>query len=239
MEIPHEHHRKWARRAVMLWHRKPTHVAASLACAPCKQHNREILRTARRFDVRYVAMGSNRYEAAQVAAGHHEGLAVRGTTLMVRSSQFLKLIRNGTMALARSRELWPFIPVGLKAALYLSPDAPFLRLVYPGIVTFNYFYYAPWDEVECESVLRELGWELPTNCNSSWRADCAFTEVKNYMFTKTTGMDYVDAFFSNRIRQGDLTRDEAVRRLVVEGRPSPERLDEACSALGVPASLFP
>jgi glutamine---fructose-6-phosphate transaminase (isomerizing) len=238
MDIPHAHHRKWAKRAVMLWLRQPSPVVASLACAPCKQHNREVLRIARRYGVPFLAMGSNRYEAVQVAVSHTSMRAGGRPGLAVKMRQSLTLARKGTLALARSRELWPFVPVGVKAALYLSPDAPFLRFAYRGIETFNYFYLAPWDEAECEAVLRDLGWEQPSDCPSSWRADCAFTEIKNRIFTRTSGMDYVDAFFSNRIRAGDLDRDEALRRLGIEGRPSQARLEEACSMLGVPADLF-
>jgi glutamine---fructose-6-phosphate transaminase (isomerizing) len=238
MDIPHAHHRTWAKRAVMLWLRKPSPVVASLACAPCKQHNREVLRVARRHQVAFLAMGSNRYEAVQVAVSHTRMRAGGRPGLAVKLRQSMTLARKGTVALARSRELWPFVPVGVKAALYLSPDAPFLRFAYRGIETFNYFYLAPWDEAECEAVLRDLGWEQPSNCPSSWRADCAFTEIKNRIFTRTSGMDYVDAFFSNRIRAGDLDRDEALRRLAIEGRPSQHRLEEACSMLGVPADLF-
>jgi hypothetical protein len=238
MRISHRHHREWARRAVMLWLRRPTPVVASLACAPCKRHNREILSVARRHGVRFLVMGSNRYEGVQVAVSHTHMREGEHPGFMDRLRQSMTLARKGVAALARTRELWPFIPVGVTAALYLSPDAPMLRLAYRGIETCNYFYLAPWDEAECEAVLRDLDWELPPSCNSTWRADCAFVEIKERMFTRTSGMDYVDAFFSNRIRVGDLTREEALRRLEAEGRPSEARLQEACAMLGISAEPF-
>jgi glucosamine--fructose-6-phosphate aminotransferase (isomerizing) len=238
MDISREDHRRWARRAVILWTMKPSPVIANLACAPCKQHNRAILEVARRHDVSHVVMGSNRYEAFHVSSGHRDDLARDGSTLIVKSRQLLMLMRKGAIALTKSTELWRFLPVGIRSVLYLSPDAPFLRMRYPGISTVNYFYHADWNETACEEALAAVGWEMPSDCNSSWRADCAFAEVKNRMFEKMTGITYADAFFSNRVRQGDISREVALRRLDVEGKPSPQRLAEACAVLDLPTDLL-
>lgn len=237
LEIDREHHNRWARRAVMLWRKEPTSVHASLACAPCKQVNREILKLSRRYRVRYLAMGSNRFEAVQLAPSVGRKTQQRESRL-TRKFGSLRLASVGAVALARSRNLWRFIPVGVKGVLYISQDTPLLRFLYPEVKTFNYFYYAGWDEQECEAALRDLGWQLPPGCDTSWRADCTFAEVKNRMFEEMAGMTYVDAFFSNRVRSGEMTRDEALRRLQVEGRPSDKRLKEACDVMGVPTDIF-
>jgi hypothetical protein len=237
LDIDVEHHNRWARRAVMLWQQEPTPVHASLACAPCKQVNREILKLARRYKVGYLAMGSNRFEAVQLAPT----VSRKPSTKPRRAAKIretLRLTSAGLVALAHSRQLWRFIPVGLKSVLYVSQDTPLLRFLYPEVTTFNYFYYAGWNEKECEASLRELGWQLPPGCDTAWRSDCTFAEIKNRMFEKMVGMTYVDAFFSNLVRAGELDRDEALRRLQVEGRPSDERLKEACDVLEVPTETF-
>ena len=237
LDIDTEYHNRWARRAVMLWRKQPTPVHANLTCAPCKQVNKEILKLARQKRVRYLAMGSNRYEAVQLAVGVNTRAAAKKQR-GIKLGGFPRLIQAGLAALSRSGSLWRFIPVGLKCVLYITQDAPLLRFLYPEVTTFSYFYLASWDEQECEAALRELGWELPPGCDTSWRADCTFAEVKNRMFEEMTGMTYVDAFFSNRIRAGDLTREEALRRMEVEGRPSDERLQAACDVLEVPTEIF-
>jgi tRNA(Ile)-lysidine synthase TilS/MesJ len=237
LHIDHEYHNKWARRAVLLWREQPTPVHANLTCAPCKAVNREILKLARRNRVRYLAMGSNRYEAVQIAVGVGADVPRTGRHA-ARLLDSMRLFRRGLESLARSRALWRFLPVGVKGVLYITQDTPFLRLLYPEVTTFDYFDLAGWDEDECNAVLSELGWELPPGCVSSWRADCTFAELKNRMFEQMTGTTYVDAFFSNRIRLGDMTREEALRRLEVEGRASDERLEQACEVLGVPAETL-
>ena len=51
-------------------------------------------------------------------------------------------------------------------------------------------------------------------------------------------MTYVDAYLSNMIRAGILTRDEALRRVEVEGKISRERMKEACDTLDIPIESF-
>ena len=102
----------------------------------------------------------------------------------------------------------------------------------------NYFYEAEWNESQCNEVLNELGWELPPGCFTTWRADCAFAELKNYMLYKTIGITYTDAFLSNMVRAGVLDRDQALDRIKVEGKISPERFEDVCNILKLPNDLF-
>ena len=48
----------------------------------------------------------------------------------------------------------------------------------------------------------------------------------------------MDAFLSNMVRAGTLSRDEALRRTKVEGRVSVERLSDACETMELPDELF-
>ena len=102
----------------------------------------------------------------------------------------------------------------------------------------DYYYIAGYDENAVIGFLADSGWEIPNNCNTTWRADCVFSELKNYLFRKYEGMNYVDAYLSNMIRDGVLTREEALNRVNVEGATSKERLEEVCNILGVPVGLL-
>lgn len=237
MDISREYHRKIARNVILLWLKNPLPVIANLACAPCKQHSQKILQIAEKHNIRYVVMGGNKYEAFQLSSGYHDDMAANISSI-ARIKQLLMLLKKGGLALTKSIELWRFLAVGIRSVLYVSPDSPYLRFRYAGVITFNYFYHTGWNEMECEGALSELGWELPPNCSSSWRADCVFTEVKNYMFKKMTGVTYMDAFFSTLVREGVLSRNEALQRLKIEGKPSLERLAEACNIMELPTDVF-
>ena len=83
-----------------------------------------------------------------------------------------------------------------------------------------------------------MGWELPPGCNSYWKADCDFAEIKNIMFKKTAGVTYADALFSNMVRLGYISREEAIARDETEGKTSEVRLKRALNTLGLPENFF-
>ncbi len=237
MDIPMDYHRRIARAVVLLWLKKPLPVIANLACAPCKSHNREILKIAKKHGIKYLVMGSNKYELFQLNSGYHDALADR-ISFAAKLKQLLMLMKKGGLVLTQSVGIWRFLWVGIRSVLYISPESPFLRCCYGDINTFNYFFHTEWSEAECEKSLSELGWEIPPNCNSSWRADCVFAEVKNYMFGKMNGISYVDALFSNLIRAGILSRDEALKRVDTEGKFSRDRFAEACRIMNLHTDIF-
>lgn len=238
MDISMERHKKVARAFVLIWLKNPQPVIANAACAVCKQHNREIMRVATKYVAPYVVMGSNVYEKFMFSTADSDVAGREAFSFSQKTRQLAMLIRKGSRALMQTVELWRFIPLGVEAALCLTPEAPYLRLRYGRKKILNYFYYANWDETECKNALDETGWELPRHCRSAWRADCVFAEVKNQMFRKMTGVSYADAYFSNLVRAGVLSRAEGLRRLQSEGGFSRDRLAEACRILDLPAELL-
>ncbi len=122
--------------------------------------------------------------------------------------------------------------------MYLNPHICYLRIRYPDIYRIDYFHHYEWNESEMKKVLVSLEWKLPPGCNSTWRADCSFEELKNYMFYKSIGATHIDALFSNMVRMGILSREEALRRIEVEGKISRERLSECYNILELPQDFL-
>ncbi len=209
-------------------------ILINLACAPCKFVNRELFRQAARLGVRTIVYGGNRFEyfPAGPASVDIDAEDRYSPANMLRDSA-LRLAR-GCAVLISCPPLVRHLPTLFAASvLYVNQYTPFLRLRYPGIVRFDYFHYADWDEARIAAVLRELGWTLPAGCTSSWRADCVFEAVKNAVFSEQVGFSYLQALYSNLIRAGKLTRAEALQRLAVEGVSEP-RLRTALRLCGLP-----
>jgi hypothetical protein len=241
MHISQEYHRRVAREIVMLWRKNPLPAIASLACAPCKLVNREAFRIAREQGVAWIVFGGNKYEAFQLGAGQVQRAdAKKRFSFAAQSQEVVLSAAKGLELLAKATGAWRFVPIGFQATiLYRSPHTSYLRLRYPEVGRMDYFLHAEWEESESEQVLAELGWQLPPGCNSTWKADCEFAELKNYMFRATTGLTYMDAFLSNLVRAGILSREEALRRVEVEGRMSPERLARVLRVLELPEDFLP
>jgi hypothetical protein len=124
------------------------------------------------------------------------------------------------------------------SVLYLNPYTAYLRLRYPVIFVVNYFDYVEWNEAELNEALDKLDWKLPEGCYSAKKADCEFAELKNLMFKEAVGATYSDYLFSNLIRYGKLSKEEAIERYDKEGRFSMLRFKNACKKLNIPQRIF-
>jgi PP-loop superfamily ATP-utilizing enzyme len=237
MNISKDYHRRIARNLVRLWNKKPHEAIANLACAPCKLVNREVFKIARDHKVRSIVNGVNRFEMMQFTAAQStttDIATVRLASLTEQVRRTLRVIGRGAVMLRRYPTLLRYVPIGFQASvMYVGFHTPYLRLRYSDIHALNYFYYADWTEAACEAALVQLGWQLPPGCNSTWKTDCSFAELKNCMFRRTVGVAYVDTFFSNMVREGLLGREEALVRLETSGRVSHERLADTYRILGL------
>jgi len=233
--IPGEFHRRVAAFSLRQWMKTRQPIFVNLACAPCKLVNREIFRWARKLRVKTVIYGGNRYEyfpvspaSVDLPAADRYGVAAMVIDTIVRLSRGARLLRQAPAALK-------YLPVYARASLlYVNQYSIYLRLAHPGIARFDYFHYADWDEAEVNRSLAELGWQLPPDCSSTWRADCVFEAVKNALFKRQLGYTYDEALYSNLIRVGKMTRDEALARLAGE-TGSERRLSRALDLIGIPA----
>ncbi len=237
LEISQEEHRRTAQELVRLWAEESTPVLANLACAPCKMLSRETFRVANQQQIPTIVYGGSKYETFQLSAAAPPSSA-RSNRLDSLRDQFRNMLATswrGVSALLQSRRLWRYLPIGVQASiLFVNPHTPYLKLRYRNIQAVDYFFIAEWDADAAQSALDEMGWRLPDYSNSAWRADCDFAEVKNAMFAKMTGVNYLDAYFSNMVRAGAMDREEALLRLATEGLPSPQRIANVATVLEIP-----
>ena len=227
MDISQKQHADVARRVLQMWQARPSLELTNLLCAVCKYVNRELFRIARKHRVAAVINGGNQFESFQVGLGHAKSSHGKGEHgLIPQIGRSVRLARRGLGFLLRNPRVIPLLPLGVKSALfYISPHSPYLRARYPDIMRLDYYHHTPYNEEECTRVVRdELGWELPPDCVTYWRADCAMDDLKNAMFHNIVGATYRDSYFSNMVRTGAVTRAEGMRRLQQEGTPVLERI---------------
>ena len=242
MDISKEKHKEFAKKMMTLWIETKDKIFANLACAPCKQHNYDVYKIAEENNINCIIFGGNKLESFQLGLGQSKKLKVKKSkeiTSWEKFNQMILVAKRGISILFKHPKLIFDFPVLFKASiLYLNNRTTYLRLRYSDIDMLDYYYLAEYDEKAVIKFLSDVGWEIPSNCNSTWRADCSFNEIKNYVFKKNTGMTYTDAFLSNSVRHGVLTRDEALERAKVEGKISQDRIKEVCGILKIPADSF-
>ena len=85
---------------------------------------------------------------------------------------------------------------------------------------FRLFNYIPWNEKEVNQVLLEkYDWEISPESDSTWRIGDGTSPFYNYIYYLIAGFTENDTLRSNQIREGMLTREEALRLVVKDNAP--------------------
>ena len=97
----------------------------------------------------------------------------------------------------------------------------FESLQKPGDVEALGFYdYIYWNEKEVVStIISELDWRGASDTTATWRVDDAAYPLIDYLYLKLVGFNEFDEHYSKLIREGQLSRDEALKRCLKDNAP--------------------
>lgn len=95
-------------------------------------------------------------------------------------------------------------------AYYMEPRKDFYFL----------FNYLVWDEkIVNDTLLGSYDWEISPDSPSTWRIGDGTAPFYNYIYMTANGFSEFDTFRSNQIREGMITREEALTNVLEENRP--------------------
>lgn len=96
------------------------------------------------------------------------------------------------------------------------------------------FDYWRWDEkIIDDTLINEYDWETAPDTNTTWRIGDGTAAIYNYIYYSVAGFTEHDTFRSNQIREGDLTRDEALVLVEDENRPRYPNIKWYLDAIGM------
>ncbi len=84
---------------------------------------------------------------------------------------------------------------------------------------YHIFDYWRWDENLINKTLDDYRWELAPDTSTTWRIGDGTAGFYNYVYYLVAGFTEHDTFRSNQIREGDLTRDDALMLVKEENLP--------------------
>lgn len=85
---------------------------------------------------------------------------------------------------------------------------------------FHMFDYYGWNEKEIEElILSEYKWEKANDTNSTWRIGDGTASFYNYIYYTVAGFSENDTFRSNQIREGMISREDAMLLVAEENIP--------------------
>lgn len=98
---------------------------------------------------------------------------------------------------------------------------------------YHIFDYWRWDEKIIDSTLEHYDWEKAPDTNTTWRIGDGTAAFYNYVYYTVAGFTEHDTFRSNQIREGDLTRAEALALVLDENRSRYPNIKWYLDAIGM------
>jgi hypothetical protein len=99
---------------------------------------------------------------------------------------------------------------------------------------YHIFDYWRWDEKTIDETLaNQYDWELATDTNTTWRIGDGTAAFYNYLYYTVAGFTEHDTFRSNQIREGQITREEAMQLVLDENRPRYQNIRWYLDAVGM------
>ena len=99
---------------------------------------------------------------------------------------------------------------------------------------FHIFDYWRWDEkLIDDTLLSEYDWERAPDTQTTWRIGDGTAAFYNYAYYTIAGFTEHDTFRSNQVREGDMTREEALRLVEEENTPRYPNLKWYLDVVGV------
>ncbi|PRX28368.1 Glutamine amidotransferase domain-containing protein [Meinhardsimonia xiamenensis] len=97
---------------------------------------------------------------------------------------------------------------------------------------FHIFDYWTWDEKLVDQTLAMYDWEKAPDTNTTWRIGDGTAAFYNYIYYTVAGFTEHDTFRSNQIREGQISREEALVRVKDENRPRYPNIKWYLDAIG-------
>jgi glucosamine--fructose-6-phosphate aminotransferase (isomerizing) len=105
------------------------------------------------------------------------------------------------------------------------------------VVPHEYVYlynYLPWDEdVINRTLIDQYDWELAPDSATTWRIGDGTAALYNLIYYTGAGLTENDTFRSNQIREGMITREDALKRVETENRPRFDSIKWYCDVIGL------
>lgn len=121
----------------------------------------------------------------------------------------------------------------LNASLWDTLGGEYFRSVAKQSDLVQLFDFVPWEEKKVDDVLADFGWEKASDTKTTWRIGDGTAAFYNYVFYVMAGFTEHDTFRSNQIREGQISRSNALQHVHDENRPRYENIRWYLDAIGL------
>lgn len=201
------------RKALTIWSKKPSSAMLPIICAVCKNWWPYFFKIANANNISLIVIGSNPYESATFKEA-----SFGSARTYSKLSRIPKTVSKGFGELRKNpgylKCSWKAVIRGFLLASHASPWA---KAIYGKYEVIRLFDYIPWDENQVlQTISENLGWQKDPGHPSPWRFDCRMDHIKKFLYTHMNGVSELSDFLSKMVREGKISRDEALKRLAME-----------------------
>lgn len=211
------------------WLKSPHLGMVSILTAGDKHFFRHVETVKSQTDISLNLWGVNPLEVTHFKAGFL-GIPPNFAEERVYSSGAMKQLRYQSLRL----KAMAASPSYFNSSLWDTLSGEYYRSFHKKTDYFHLFDYWRWDEKEVDSTLiNHYDWETAPDTNTTWRIGDGTAAIYNYIYYTVAGFTEHDTFRSNQIREGDLTREEALELVADENRPRYPNIKWYLDAIGM------
>lgn len=220
--------RRNVRRNVEAWLRRPDLGMVPLFMAGDKQFMWHANRLMNETGLKLMVYSTNHFERTDFKTGFC-GIAPASSGIQLNKMTATSKFR----LLAYYLKNYALNPGYLNGSLADTMTA-FLSYYFVNQDFLYLFDYVNWDETQINRILREeYDWELAKDTSTTWRIGDGTAPFYNYIYQTVAGFSEYETFRSNQIREGVITRAEALRLVEAENVPRIESIREYCGLIGL------
>lgn len=221
------------RKNVVAWMKKPDMGMIPLFMAGDKQYFYHANKVRKQYGLECVLMASNPFEKTHFKSGF---CGVEPTILKDSTKKMeLEQLEVGSILRMAGHYAKQYItnPKYINSSIWDTISATASYYVIPHNY-FRLFNYIPWDEKEVNDVLiNEYNWEIASDTKSTWRIGDGTSPFYNYVYYLVCGFSENDTLRSNQIREGMLTREEALEMVYRDNAPRFESMQWYFDTIGL------
>jgi len=217
---------------IRAWLNNPSFLMISIFAVADKTFGFKLSKIGKQYNIPLLVMGGNTgVENTSFKTGY---VGIYEEPNQIRFIQSIKL-------------LWVYLLEYIKNPRYINGS---LKYIIPGWFDFfifqthnknflHYFQYVKWDEEEIsKTICEKLDWNIPLDTTQTWRIGDATSPWYNFLYYSMTGFTENDELLSNMIREGMITREDALKRVEEENRPRYEEIKKYLKMVNVDIDIY-
>ena len=217
--------RKYVKQNLLAWLKRPSLGMVTLLMAGDKEYFYHPQVISKNLNIDLVFFAGNKMEQSGFKSGFCGVKESNGWYTYVPKLQKLKMVQYFFLEYLKNFRYF-------NSSLYDTAFAFYCAYVLKHNI-HSIYDYIDWNEDYLIDVLKNnYNWETEKSSDTTWRIGDGTSAFYNYIYMEMAGFTENDTFRSSQIRQGLITRDEAMDKIANDNKPRFESMGEYAKVVG-------